>query len=58
MQTHQWLAWKSSDRVPGEHYFLRGVLSSVRGGEEKRDNNGDDDFFALPLALSAIYFLS
>jgi len=32
--SHQWLAWKLSDRVAGEHRSLRGVLSSARGGEE------------------------
>lgn len=53
--SHQWLTWKSSDRVPGKHPHLRGVLSSARGGERECDKNSDDYFFALLLAPSPIY---
>lgn len=35
--------------------LLRG--SSARGGEEEHEDNGGYDFFALPLVLSAMYFL-
>lgn len=48
MKAHQWLAWKSTGRVPDEHP-LKEFLFSERSDEER--GSCDDDFFGLPMIL-------